>query len=335
MSLFVAVTLVPVLCSRLLVLPPPADQAHGHLGGRLYTFSERLLNGMDDGYRRLLHLALEHRPSVVALAPRRSSPPWSSSPRLPTEFATQADEGQVKVNVELRAGHAHRGHRPVLRRLEESIGQLVPEATDVIVQRGRRRRPGGFGGGGSASAAGNLQLLLTPKDERTRSSEQIAMDLRRQLSGIPGVIVRANAVGRQQPAESSPLGRQQRRRAPLARDPRRGPRRLRGGSRKSPKDLLDTMPGVADARLGRDDGRPELAVRVDRAKAALLGISATTLANTIRTNVAGTQAALYRQPGQRIPDHRPPARGRAAGRRPTSKTCWSARRRDRCCRPRT
>ena len=36
------------------------------------------------------------------------------------------------------------------------------------------------------------------------------------------------------------------------------------------KDLLDTVPGIADARLGRDDGRPELAVRVDRAKAALV-----------------------------------------------------------------
>ena len=36
MSLFVAVTLVPVLCSKLLVLPPPADQRKG-IGGRLYT----------------------------------------------------------------------------------------------------------------------------------------------------------------------------------------------------------------------------------------------------------------------------------------------------------
>ena len=61
------------------------------------------------------------------------------------------------------------------------------------------------------------------------------------------------------------------------------------------------MPGVADARLGRDEGRPELAVRVDRAKAALLGVSATTLANTIRTNVAGTQAAMFRQAGNEYP----------------------------------
>ena len=32
MSLFVAVTLVPVLCSKLLRLPPPADQRRGVTG---------------------------------------------------------------------------------------------------------------------------------------------------------------------------------------------------------------------------------------------------------------------------------------------------------------
>jgi hydrophobic/amphiphilic exporter-1 (mainly G- bacteria), HAE1 family len=61
------------------------------------------------------------------------------------------------------------------------------------------------------------------------------------------------------------------------------------------------VPGIADARLGRDDGRPELAVRVDRAKAALFGVSATTVANTIRTNVSGTQAATFRQSGKEFP----------------------------------
>jgi HAE1 family hydrophobic/amphiphilic exporter-1 len=67
------------------------------------------------------------------------------------------------------------------------------------------------------------------------------------------------------------------------------------------KELLDEVPGVADARLGRDDGRPELAIRVDREKAALLGVSATTVANTIRTNIAGTQAAMSRQAGNEYP----------------------------------
>lgn len=295
MSLFVAVTLVPVLCSRLLVLPPPPDQRRG-IGGRLYTWSENTLESIDDGYRRLLHWALNHRAIVVAASAASVVAAIVILPTVPTEFAVQTDEGQVRVDAELAQGTRIEVTDPVLARLEAAITELVPEATDVIVQAG-----GGFGPfGGGALHRGNIQILLKPKDERTRSSDAVAIDLRRQLSGLPGVVVRANASG----------GNQQMNRF-LSGGNNNGGRlslEIRGedldDARKialAAKDLLDTVPGVADARLGRDEGRPELAVRVDRAKAALLGISATTLANTIRTNVAGTQAAIYRQGGQEYP----------------------------------
>jgi hydrophobic/amphiphilic exporter-1 (mainly G- bacteria), HAE1 family len=302
MSLFVAVTLVPVLCSRLLVLPPPPDKRRG-IGGMLYGFSERFLTGMDEAYTRLLHLALGHRIWVIGTAAASVAVAMVILPTLPTELSTQADEGQVQVSVELAQGTRIEVTDPVLVRIENAISELVPEAEDVITNAGG----GGGGGGGNygpggpgAVNRGNLQILLKPKDERTRSSDQIAFDLRRQLSGIPGVIVRANASGGNNQLNRFLSGGNQ------------GGGRLsleiRGESlddaRKvalAAKDLLDTVPGVADARLGRDEGRPELSVRIDRAKAAILGVSATTLANTIRTNVAGTQAALFRQTGNEYP----------------------------------
>ena len=297
MSLFVAVTLVPVLCSRLLVLPPPPDQRRG-LGGRLFTYSEQMLDGLDEQYRRLLHWALNHRAVVVGASAASVVAAALIFPTLPTEFATQTDEGQVNVSAELAQGTRIEITDPVLVRLEEELPKLVPEMTDVIVQAGGGGG-GGFGGPPSVNR-GNLQILLKPKDERQRSSDQIAQDLRRQLAGIPGVVVRANASG----------GNQQMNRF-LSGGNNGGGRlslEIRGESlddaRKiatAAKDLLDTVPGVADARLGRDEGRPELAVRIDRDKAALLGVSATALANTIQTNIAGTQAALYRQGGQEYP----------------------------------
>src|SRR5215831_4939038 len=299
MSLFVAITLVPVLCSRLLVLPPPPDQRKG-IGGQLYTFSERALEGLDNGYRALLHWALNHRWVVVSASAASVVAAALIFPTLPTEFATQTDEGQVQVSAELAQGTRIEITDPVLQRIERMVSELVPEATDVIVNAGGGGP--GFGGPGGSGAVnrGQLQLLLKPKDERTRTSDQIAQDLRRQLAGIPGVIVRANASG----------GNQQMNRF-LSGGNNGGGRlslEIRGESlddarkvSQATKELLDTVPGVADARLGRDDGRPELAVRVDRAKAALLGVSATTVANTIRTNIAGTQAALYRQAGQEYP----------------------------------
>ena len=298
MSLFVAVTLVPVLCSKLLRLPPPVDQRTG-IGGRLYAISERMLNGLDDGYRRLIHLALAHRPTVVGVAVLSVVAAVLIFPRLNTELATQADEGQVRINVELPLGTRIEVTEPVMQRIEASINQLVPEATDMIVSGGG----GQFGapGGGSLNR-GSIQLLLTSKDQRTRSSEQIARDLRQQLSGIPGVIVRATAAGGNFAMNRFLSG------GGGGQDSGRLSLEIRGESlddskklAQAAKEIMDTTPGVADVRLGRDEGRPELAVMIDRSKAALLGLTGSAVANTIRTNVAGTQAAMFRQAGNEYP----------------------------------
>jgi HAE1 family hydrophobic/amphiphilic exporter-1 len=204
----VAVTLVPVLCSKLLKLPPPMDQRKG-LFGRMSIWSEQALEHMDDAYRRVLHKALAHRGIVVGLAAASVVAAALIFPTLSTEFTSQTDEGQVNVNVELAQGTRIEITDPVLKRIEESLTQLVPEATTVIVQAGSGGGNNFQGGGGSVSR-GTLNLMLVPKDERKRSSEQIAQDLRRQLQGIPGVIGR----------------RQQRRRPSVAGDPRRRSERL-------------------------------------------------------------------------------------------------------------
>jgi HAE1 family hydrophobic/amphiphilic exporter-1 len=53
--------------------------------------------------------------------------------------------------------------------------------------------------------------------------------------------------------------------------------------------------------IGREEGRPEIAVRVDRPKAAMLGMSVGSVATTIQTNVAGTTAAQFRERGNEYP----------------------------------
>src|SRR5687768_7335054 len=64
MSLFVAVTIVPVLCSRWLHTPDEEAKRSGVLG-RLFHVSERFLDGVDERYRKALHLTLAHRPTVI------------------------------------------------------------------------------------------------------------------------------------------------------------------------------------------------------------------------------------------------------------------------------
>ncbi len=295
MSLFVAVTIVPVLCSRLLRLAPPAESRPGVVGV-LYRFSDKVLLGVDRTYARVLHTALQHRPTVFAVGAALFVAAIVLGQRVSYEFQPTTDEGEVTVDAELAVGTRIELTEGVLIRLEDAIRESTPEATMLITQAGGG---GGGGWGNSSTNRGNITVRLVPKDERTRASDQIAMDLRRRLSGLPGVIVRSRASGGQQMMMRGMGG---------SGDGSRLSVEIRGHEldqakriSQDLKALLDTTAGIADTRLGRDEGRPELAVRVDRDKAALLGMTVTGVANTIRTNVAGTQAAMFREAGNEYP----------------------------------
>jgi HAE1 family hydrophobic/amphiphilic exporter-1 len=295
MSLLVAVTIVPVLCAYLLKLPAPVEERKG-LAGRAFTMSENFFERMDEAYRRFLHKALAHRPTVLGIGAASVVAAVFMFPLLNTELAPQTDEGVVQVSAELAAGTRIERTDAIMSRIEQMTQQLVPEAQTLIASAGAG---GGFGGGGGTSR-GRIEVFLVPKDQRERSSDQIAFDLRRQLSGIPGVIVRANASGGNNQLNrlmSGGQGNESRMGVEIRGEDLETSRRLA----LEVQDLLQTTPGIADPRLARDEARPEMAVQIDRPKAALFGLNTTQVANTIRTNVAGTIAAQFRQGGYEYP----------------------------------
>jgi hydrophobic/amphiphilic exporter-1 (mainly G- bacteria), HAE1 family len=292
MSLFVAVTIVPVLCSRLLKLPPPVEQRTG-LGGRLYTSSERFLNGMDAAYSRLITRALHHRAAVIGAGAAMVVAAFLILPTIGFELMPATDEGEVQVTAELPVGTRVERAQEVAARLESLIPEYVKESDTIITQAGG----GGFGGGTASRT--NATIRLVPKDERTRSSEQIARDLNRQLAGvIPGAIITTRASGgNQQMTRLLGGGGESRLSLEVRGDDLAEAQRIAVAA----KGVMDRVPEVRNARVGRDDGRPELALQIDRPKAAILGLSVNSIASSIRTSVGGTQAAFFRQGGNEYP----------------------------------
>jgi HAE1 family hydrophobic/amphiphilic exporter-1 len=298
MSLFVAVTIVPVLCSRLLKLPPPVEQRTG-LGGRLYTASETFLNNMDHGYSRLIGRALVHRPTVITVGTALVVVAALILPTIGFELMPQADEGEVRVSAELPVGTRIERMQDVAQRLESLIPEYVKEQETIITQAGAG---GGFGGGGGGGGGGGSRtsatIRLVPKSERTRSSEDIAKALNRQLAGvIPGVIITTQATGGNQQMARLLGGGDSRLSLEIRGDDLAEAKRISIDA----KALLDKVAEVRNTRISRDEGRPELALQIDRPKAALLGLSVTNVASSIRTSVGGTQAAFFRQSGNEYP----------------------------------
>jgi HAE1 family hydrophobic/amphiphilic exporter-1 len=292
MSLFVAVTIVPVLCSRLLKLPPPVEQRTG-LGGRLYTASERILDRMDRSYSRLIARALQHRPTVLGTGALMIVAAFLILPTIGFELMPATDEGEVQVTAELPVGTRIERAQDVAARLESLLPEFVKESESIITQAGG----GGFGGG--AASRTNATIRLVPKTERTRSSEQIAQELNRQLAGIiPGAIITTRASGgNQQMTRLLGGGGESRLSLEIRGDDLGEAQRIATAA----KAIMDRVPEVRNARVGRDDGRPELALQIDRPKAAILGLSVNNIASSIQTSVGGTQAAFFRQGGNEYP----------------------------------
>jgi HAE1 family hydrophobic/amphiphilic exporter-1 len=292
MSLFVAVTIVPVLCALVLTPPVPADQRKG-VTGRLFTWSERMLDAMDEGYRRILHLALAHRALVVGISVLLFVASIFVFRTLSYELMPQTDEGEVTVEAENAVGTRIERMEALMATLEERIRQVVPEARTLVSS------VGGFGFQGSGGQhRGQITIILSPRAERERSSAQIATALRRQLAGLPGTVVRARPSGGNFQLQRILGGGTD---ARLALEIRgydlEDARRLSNEA----KLLMEQTKGLADVRLAKDDARPELALRVDRDKAAILGLTVNQVATTVRTNIAGTQAAFYRERGREYP----------------------------------
>ena len=292
MSLFVAVTVVPVLCSRLLKLPPPVEQRTGVLG-RLYTISERFFEGVDERYGRVIRVALHHRPTVFLGATALTAAAFIILPTIPTELVPQTDEGEVSISARMPTGTRVERAEQVAQQLEEMVRANVPEQIAIISSAGG----GGFMGGAASNV--NLTVKLTPRTERRRTNDQIATDLRGQLVGVAGTIITTRASGGNQQLNRALGGGNTDSRFAVE---------IRGEdiaeSKRIGTDVVEALKqtaGVANPQLGRDEGRPEMAIRVDRPKAALLGLTVQGVANTIRTNIGGTQAAFYRERGKEFP----------------------------------
>jgi hydrophobic/amphiphilic exporter-1 (mainly G- bacteria), HAE1 family len=303
MSLFVAVTIVPVLCSRWLKTPDEEAAATGIMA-RFYKLSEHFLERMDEGYRRAIHVALNHRPTVIGGAAALVVAAALIYPQVETELMPQTDEGEVNVNVELAVGTRIERTEEALMRVQEMIKENVPEAVTLITQGGGGNN--NWQGGGGSTHRGQIRILLKPRDERTRTNEEVAVSLRRQLSGkLPGVMVRANPSGGNNQimrflsggGNNNNGGGPSRLQLEIRGHDLDDARRLAQDART----MMEDTDGIADVQIGREEGRPEIAVRIDRPKAAMLGMSVSSVATTLQTNVAGTTAAQYRERGNEYP----------------------------------
>jgi HAE1 family hydrophobic/amphiphilic exporter-1 len=210
------------------------------------------------------------------------------TPLIGVELEPQVDEGQIRVNVELESGTHAEVTKQVIDQMYQLVRENVPEAEYVMTEAGQNSPFRGI-----ATHLGELRITLGSASERDRSATDVANMLRPLLMRVvPGSQVRTRV-------SSGSFGR---------RGGGEGGDRLtvevRGYEQDLTQDLalqvrnaMLAIDGVEEAQLSRQPGMPEMVVKVDRLKAASMGMTVEEVADTLETAVGGRRTSFFREQG--------------------------------------
>lgn len=269
LSAFVALTLSPMLASRL-ISDKEHSVSHNPIARRVVRFGEACVRL----YARLLDACLAAPIVVILVAVVFAGGAYFAFRVLPSELTPPEDRGSVPLSVRGPPGATVDYVADQMRRVEQVMRPYIEsgEITNTF------STAQGGGGGGFMFAT------LAPWDKRTRSQSEITAELNRKLAAIPGIQVSAftsNSLGIRGGGQGIQFS-------------------ITGTDYDALGDAADKLigeiqkdPVFATVRLNSDTTQPQLSVRIDRARAADVGVSVNNISAAISTLVAGSNLGNY------------------------------------------
>lgn len=265
---FVALTLTPMLCAKVLRVP----KSHSQLANTL----EYAVQGMTTGYERALAWVLRHRVVVLSAVLALVAGAVLVFRILPVEFVPPEDRGQIQISLTGPEGATLSFTDQYQRQVEEILAG-IPEIDNYTSTGGG----GGFGGGGGVNR-GQIFVRFVDWSERERSAQEIIEALRPQLAKISGVQAFAN-----NPPAFGGFGSSVQF---VIRNPNFdslfvGMQRMLSRARQ--------VPGLTNVDTDLRINKPELSVSYDRDRAEDLGVPVRAVAGTMQALLGGQRVSTF------------------------------------------
>lgn len=264
---FIALTLSPMMCSRLL--------RHNPKPGVFDRTMERWLTALSDGYERLLRRVLTMRWVVLLGMGIVVAGIALILPGMKSELAPLEDRGVV-LNVINAPDGATMAYTDKYATAIESIGNGYAEFDRVFVVIGN-----------PTVSQANVTLRAVDWDERKRTTLEIAREIQPRINALPGV----NAF----PITPPSLGQGFRERpVNFVILTSESYENLNQVTRQF-MDEIAKNPGIQGADVDLRLNKPELRIDVNREKASDLGVSVDTVARAIETMLGGRLVTRYKK----------------------------------------
>ncbi|HVY08217.1 MAG TPA: efflux RND transporter permease subunit [Burkholderiales bacterium] len=270
---FVALTLTPMMCSRLL--------KSGH--GRVYVATERFFDGMNNIYAGILRMTLRHRWVIILLFLVVAASAYLLGKQLKTELSPVEDRGLFLAFVITPEGSTMNYTDGYMHEVE-GITKSIPEISTMfaVVAPGLDRP--------NPVNLGIAFAVLQPWSERKRSQLVITKELGPKLfGGLPGALsfaLNPPSLGQSFTAKQIEYV-------------------IYGNSYEELQGVvskimgkLSTYPGIIALDTDLKLNKPQLAVNINREKAADLGVSMEVIGHTLQTLLGSRDVTRYKHEGK-------------------------------------
>ena len=295
-STVIAITLTPMLCSKLLKARKVRIE-NGKLideEATTKTWYDRtvvaFLDKVDAAYAKSLGWCLRHKAlTIIALFVffAASLLPFIMG-KVGTDFMAQQDNARLSVTVELQRGTRIEETVKTARQLEERFMLLVPEIQMISTSAGSNDDDGT---GAIFSTTMNntisMTIRLNKKWERERTIWQIAEVLRQELAQYPEIIEYQANISSGGPGGGNTVDVE-----------------IYGYDFDITNQmaqqiiaLTKELPGARDVFSDRDDDRPEIKIIVDKEKASRHGLTSATISSYLRNRVNGMAVGFLKEDG--------------------------------------
>jgi len=281
-SLLVSFTLTPMLSARWLKVQRHGKDKHASKDSKVF-------HAVDVLYTRLLEWSMRHRAVMAGLAALvlLSTVPLMSIAHK--NFLPQDDQSEFEINIRAAEGTSLESTEVITNRVAAAVRDGLPEVRYTLVTIA--------GDPAKTRNLGNVYVRLHPMETRTRDQFAVMNIARSQI--LPPITggMRTSV----QPVATIGGGGAQ---AADVQFVINGPdlQRLDEVSRQL-VTRVKAIKGVVDADTSLNVGKPELSVRVDRPKAADLGVQIGDAAEALRLLVGGDQVTTYNETGEQYEVH--------------------------------
>lgn len=267
-SLFVSLTLTPMLCSRYLQV--------GHTDNKWYTAISDKLNKLDTYYHKLLTMALNRRWTVLISTFVFVIVGGSVSlSYVKKDFVPEADEGSFSINVKTPLGSSLEYTNDRMKLVEAAIAKHPKEVASYFSTIGS-------GSKGQVNQ-GNVNVRLVSKADRKKSQQALIKELKKEFDSIPGVkaIPSPASIAKGQRSEKLQFN-------------------ITGNNLEEIGQLSKAMQQSLskNTEMGKVDldvqlDLPQLDMEIDRQRATAMGLNASDIAGAVSLFAGGINVAKY------------------------------------------